>query len=192
MTNSIVYILTGLLTVVSGLLVADFCLHCRQISAQKKEKKDSDNDYMKNKKCVKDEKIVPVSGLTTLRREKTETVSKLDTGKPIDLDLMGQERPTFTLRLPPDGKELHLLVPTKAVADRFEEIGRLLERIEQDSLDADGERQLYRALSLILSHNVERCVLTETEIGRRLSPRDVEDLLEAYMEWILRQVREKN
>lgn len=192
MTNSIVYVLTGLLTVISGLLVADFCLHCRQNSAQKKEKDNNDKDYIKSKKCARGEKNDPVSGLTTLHREKTEAVSKLDTERPIELDLMGQERPTFALRLPPDGKDLHLRLPTKAIADRFEEIGRLLERNEKDCLDTDGEKQLYRALNLILSHNVERCVLTETEIARRLSLQDVSDFLEAYMDWILRQVREKN
>lgn len=187
-------ILAVLIAVAIGAILADICRLRREISRQTKERKKCVKVDAEHKNDVRGEKIDRTSGMKVLRPEiRKEAVSKLDTEPhEVDLDLMGNDRPLFSLRLPPDGLELHLRMPTKAVADRFEVIGRLLEKIEKGELNGDSEKQLYSALALIMSHNTERYVCTESDLARRLSQQDIADLLDRYMQWILKTVNEKN
>lgn len=108
------------------------------------------------------------------------------------IDLCGRERPVFEVKLPPDGKLLHLLTPTKATSDRFQEIGMLLERQEQGRLSPDGMEQLYKFAAILLSNNKEQCAFLPADVKERLSAEDIGALLQQYLLWLTDLIKARN
>ncbi len=112
--------------------------------------------------------------------------------RPAVFDLMGQERPTLAVALPPDRMVIHLLTPTKAMSDRFQAIGRLLERLEVGTLAFEGIEQLFKFAAMLLSENQEGRMFTVSELKSRCSAGDIGALLEMYLGWLTEVVKSKN
>ncbi len=108
------------------------------------------------------------------------------------VDLMGQERPVLAVTLPPDNMVIHLLTPTKAMSDRFAEMGNLLERLESGTLAFEGIEQLYKFASMLLSENRERRLFTVSELKSRCSSADVCGLMQLYLAWLTEVISSKN
>lgn len=119
-------------------------------------------------------------------------VSKLDTVKDAGIDLMGVPRPTFAVTLPPDGKCLHLRTPTKAVADRFAQLGEMLERMGKGRHTLDDIEQLYLLTSMLLANNTDGTLMTVADARERMTTDDVVGFLTAYMEWLTDIIKSKN
>ncbi|MBE6984308.1 MAG: hypothetical protein E7434_01600 [Ruminococcaceae bacterium] len=113
-------------------------------------------------------------------------------GATVDCDLLGREKPCFSVKLPPDGKVLHLLTPTKAVSDRFQEIGKLLQQQEEGRLASDGVEALYKFTSFLVSNNRENFLLNVADLKARCSAEDIGGLLQAYLGWLTELVLSKN
>ena len=124
--------------------------------------------------------------------KKAAPVSKLDTVKDAGIDLMGVPRPTFAVTLPPDGKRLYLRTPTKAVADRFAQIGEILERMGKSRHTLDDIEQLYLLTSIVLANNTDGTLMTVADVRERLTTDDVVEFLTAYMEWLTDIIKSKN
>lgn len=137
-------------------------------------------------------------GWRTAKAEKREekkpepALSKLDPGKDAGIDLMGAPRQTFAATLPPDGKQLHLRVPTKSIADRFETIGRVIEHFEAKRQTIDDLDQLYIFAAMLLSNNLDGEDMTISTVRERLTADDVVVFLTAYMEWLTEVISSKN
>ena len=119
-------------------------------------------------------------------------VSKLDTVKDAGIDLMGAPRQTFAATLPLDGKQLHLRVPTKSIADRFETIGKIIEHFEAKRQTIDDLEQLYIFAAMLLSNNIDGEDMTVSTVRERLTADDVVVFLTAYMEWLTEVISSKN
>lgn len=124
--------------------------------------------------------------------DEKEKVSNLDTAKDAGIDLMGEPRPVFTAKLPPDGKTLHLRTPTKTVADRFETIGQVIQHFEKKQQTLDDLEQLYIFAAMLLANNTENDNITVSIVHARLTPEDVIAFLTAYMDWLTGVIQSKN
>ena len=132
-------------------------------------------------------------GKRDARAEKTpEKVSKSDTAPDAGIDLMGMPRPTFKATLPPDGKELRLRMPTKAVSDRFEALGEILQRFKKKKQTLDDIEQLYLLAAMLLANNLDGEVVTVAGVRERLTLDDVVEFLIAYMNWLTDILQSKN
>lgn len=121
-----------------------------------------------------------------------EKVSKLDTLTDAGIDLMGAPRPTFRATLPPDGKELRLRMPTKAVSDRVEALGEILQRFKKKKQTLDDIEQLYLLAAMLLANNLDGEVVTVAGVRERLTLDDVVEFLIAYMNWLTDILQSKN
>lgn len=122
-----------------------------------------------------------------------KAVSNLDTGKhPAGIDLMSKPRPVFAAKLPPDGRVLHLLPPTKATADRFVEIGGLMQKLSRGRLELKEMEELFALAAMALNNNREGVACTASFVAERCSTNDVIDILTGYMNWLSEQVYSKN
>ena len=119
-------------------------------------------------------------------------VSKLDTGKDAGIDLMGAPRPVFTAKLPPDGKILHLKTPTKAISDRYEAVGAVIQHFEQNQQTLDDLEELYLFATMLLDNNIDGETVTVAAVRECLTPDDVCVFLTAYMEWLTEIINAKN
>ena len=124
--------------------------------------------------------------------EKPEKVSKSDTAPDAGIDLMGMPRPTFKATLPPDGKQMRLRMPTKAVSDRFEALGEILKRFEKKKQTLDDIEQLYLLAAMLLANNLDGEVVTVAGVRERLTLDDVVEFLVAYMHWLTDILQSKN
>lgn len=107
-------------------------------------------------------------------------------------DLMGASRPVFVVKLPPDGQILHLTTPTKAMSDRFAEIGGVLDRLGKGK-GADGDEDaLFRLAADLLGDNLDRISMMPMALRRRCSTADIVKLLADYMGWLKGVIDAKN
>lgn len=106
-----------------------------------------------------------------------------------DVDLTAPERPTVAVKLPPDGRVLHLRTPTKGDADRFR---RLIAPLERDGAAAADMQMLYAAASLILSTNTEGVGVSAEQCQKDLSRQDCETLFAAYLTFLQQLIDQGN
>lgn len=124
--------------------------------------------------------------------KKAVPVSNLDITKDAGIDLMGAPRPTFAVTLPPDSKCLRLRTPTKAVADRFAQIGEILERMGKNRHTLGDMEQLYLITSMLLANNTDDTLMTVADVRERLTTDDVVAFLTGYMGWLTDIIKSKN
>ena len=119
-----------------------------------------------------------------------KAVSNLDTSY-AGLDLSGTPRDTYRLVLR-DGQIVYLRTPTKAVADSFERIGVLLQRIGCGRQSATEEQELYLLASKILSHNTAALQVDARKMMDDLTLAELTELLSDYMSWLTKVIESKN
>ena len=108
------------------------------------------------------------------------------------LDLMGSPRPLYTVVLPPDGAKLSIPMPTKALADRFGQIGKTIQALKAGKGSLEAVEELFMLTALVLANNREGVVVTTAYVAERLSSDETVQLLTDYMYWIREQLNEKN
>ena len=108
------------------------------------------------------------------------------------LDLMGSPRPLYTVVLPPDGAKLSIPMPTKALADRFGQIGKTIQALQAGKGGLEEVEELFMLTALVLANNREGIVVTTAYVAERLSSDEAVLLLTDYMRWIREQLNEKN
>lgn len=108
------------------------------------------------------------------------------------LDLMGAPRPMYTLALPPDGMMLTIPMPTKALADRFGQIGKTIQALQAGKGGLEEVEELFMLTALVLANNREGVVVTTAYVAERLSSDETVQLLTDYMRWIREQLNGKN
>lgn len=108
------------------------------------------------------------------------------------LDLMGSPRPLYTVVLPPDGAKLSIPMPTKALADRFGQIGKTIQALQAGKGGLEEVEDLFMLTALVLANNREGVVVTTAYVAERLSSDETVQLLTDYMRWIREQLNEKN
>lgn len=108
------------------------------------------------------------------------------------LDLMGSPRPMYTVALPPDGAMLTIPMPTKALADRFGQIGKTIQALEAGKGGLEAVEELFMLTALVLANNREGIVVTTAYVAERLSSDEAVLLLTDYMRWIREQLNGKN
>lgn len=128
--------------------------------------------------------VMPVVILLNRRKSpSTKTVT--------DLDLFGKKRPVMTVKLP-DGTILRLTTPCKAVSDRFEDIGALLERIAQGHAAPDDIDDLYALLAVVLARNLDNAEISQAHLERIMTADDCVEFFAAYMEFLTKEISAKN
>ena len=111
------------------------------------------------------------------------------------LDLMGAPRPTFRVTMPVDGKVLHLRMPTKAVADRFADIGDRMERFAAGAQTEDDVDALCDFAAVLLTNCTENqsgADFPVSAVKNRMTLDDVVIFVTAYMEWMTEVLSSKN
>lgn len=108
------------------------------------------------------------------------------------LDLMGAPRPMYTVVLPPDGAKLTIPMPTKALADRFGQIGKTIQALQAGKGGLEAVEELFMLTALVLTNNREGVVVTTAYVAERLSSDETVQLLTDYMRWIRDQLNSKN
>lgn len=108
-----------------------------------------------------------------------------------DLDLFGKKRPVMTVKLP-DGTVLRLTTPCKAVSDRFEDIGVLLDRISNGQTEAEDIPELYMLLSVVLARNLDNIVVPQDRLEAIMTADDCVEFFAAYMDFLTKEITSKN
>lgn len=108
-----------------------------------------------------------------------------------DLDLFGKKRPVMTVKLP-DGTVLRLTTPCKAVSDRFEAIGTLLDRIATGQAGAGDIAELYTLLAAVLARNLDNITVPEERLETIMTADDCVEFFAAYMEFLTKEISSKN
>ena len=111
------------------------------------------------------------------------------------IDLMGAPRPTFRVTLPVDGKVFHLRMPTKAVADRFADIGDRMERFAAGTQTEDDVDALCDFAAVLLTNCTENqsgADFPASAVKKRMTLDDVVLFVTAYMEWMTEVLTSKN
>lgn len=122
--------------------------------------------------------------------QERKTVSNLDTTY-AGMDLSGKPRATYRLVLP-DGEVLYLRTPTKAVADCFERIGKILQHISYGNCSDVEKNELHLYTSVILSHNTGGKKIDAEKVMEMLTLADLTELLTDYMQWLTEVIESKN
>ena len=108
-----------------------------------------------------------------------------------DLDLFGKKRPVRTIKLP-DGTVLRLTTPCKAVSDRFEAIGALLDRIATGQAWAGDIAELYTLLAAVLARNLDNITVPEEHLETIMTADDCVEFFAAYMDFLTKEISAKN
>ena len=111
------------------------------------------------------------------------------------IDLMGAPRPTFRVTLPVDGTVLHLRMPTKAVSDRFADIGDRMERFAAGTQTEDDVDALCDFAAVLLTNCTENqsgADFPASAVKKRMTLDDVVLFVTAYMAWMTEVLSSKN
>lgn len=194
MDRLLFWIFAALLAVLVTLLAADFIRGWRQGRADAEARQKVGHNSRGNEKTPQNAKFDVLRQSRGEAAPRKNAVSKLDTGKNAvsAIDLTGRPRPVFEAKLPPDGAVLHLLPPTKAVADRFAAIGEILQRISKGRHNLEDIEELFVLAAVILNNNKEGIACTTAFVSERCTSEDVAELLTGYMHWLQELLSSKN
>ncbi len=192
---ALIWTLVAILAIVSGVLVADIFLKFQRERREKQRAERKARRLMRQQ----DAHAVYESAVSTVADSSHEERpcapsqrANSEQTHNVVCDLMGRPKPTMEVILPPDGKVLHLLTPTKATSDQFETIGKLLERQEMHRLSMDGVEQLFKFAAILLSNNKEGCGFLPADLKERLTSQDIGALLQSYLLWLTEVIKERN